>query len=442
VTDGRGTGGGFLRSPALPLLAALVTARLAFQVFFVPPFEGPDEPFHLSRAAAFADAPWRRAAAGLPLDRTVEAAVRRSPCGPDLRRAFGCPPFGSRRSFASYWRAGPPGDETPQSAFPNHENNQPPLYYAAAGALFSVLGSLASGPLPRLLALRLFSLGCALAAVFGPLRALSARRPPGWRIAGLSLLLLPGASEALVRASNDAPLFLWASLVVLLVDRERFGALALLLPLGPLVKMNALPIAAFALVVLARRRGIAPALAAAAAALAPAVLLGGWRWAGSIVMTRDAGAPPGTLPELAVGLGRSAYTVAKTFVWLGGWSFTRMPVALVVAGAALLAAFAVARDLRLRRPPRRAAAHAAGLAVAAAGTLAFVLAIRRAFGAWGGVGGWYVWPWVPWLALAGEDVAVLRRPLPVWLAAAIALWLAAVNAAWLARSLALYYGLG
>ncbi len=417
-----------------------MTTRLAFQVLFVPPFEGPDEPFHLSRAAAFADAPWTRAIAGLPLDGAVEAAVRRSPCGPDLRRAFGCPPFGARRSFASYWSAGPPGDGSAGSALPNHENNQPPLYYVTAGALLAALRPIAPEPLTRLLALRLFSLACVLAALFGPLRTLSARRRPGWRAAGLSLLLLPGASEALVRASNDAPLFLWASLVVLLVDRERFGPLTLLLPFGPLLKMNALPVAVFAVVVLARRHGIAPALAAASAALAPAALLGGWRWAGSIVMTRDAGAPPDALPDLAVGLGRSAYTVAKTFVWLGGWSFTRMPLPLVVAGAALALAFLL--RLRLRRPPRRAAAHVTGLAVAGAGTLAFVLAIRRAFGAWGGVGGWYVWPWVPWLAVAGEDLFDLPRPAPGWLAAAFALWLAAVNVAWLATSLALYYGLG
>jgi len=103
-----------------------------------------------------------------------------------------------------------------------------------------------------------------------------------------------------------------------------------------------------------------------------------------------------------VGMLRSAYTFVKTTFWLGGWSFFRAPLALVLAyGALLLGGVATAHR---RLAPRRLNAHRAAVATAVLGFCLFAYANRRFFGGWGGVGGWYVWSWYPWLAIAVHEL--------------------------------------
>ncbi len=43
-----------------------------------------------------------------------------------------------------------------------------------------------------------------------------------------------------------------------------------------------------------------------------------------------------------------------------------------------------------------------------AGFVAFALGQRQIFGVWGGVGGWYLWGWAPWLALFASDLLEVR----------------------------------
>ena len=76
------------------LLAAAVVARMAFHAVFVPAFEGPDEPYHLARALAFATLPWPDAFAGAPVEPALVDSVRAKPCSENLHRVFGCPLFG------------------------------------------------------------------------------------------------------------------------------------------------------------------------------------------------------------------------------------------------------------------------------------------------------------------------------------------------------------
>ena len=419
---------------AVAALAALLLARLALHAFFVPPFEGPDEPFHLSRAMAVARDGWPGLRRAVPLGVEVQRAIARHPCAADLRRAFGCPPFPGAA-------AGPAPAAAPVRAdSPNYENNQPPLYYAVAGAYLYAAAALAppaAGREPEadLLRLRLLSLAFSAAALFGPLRRFARRRSPAFAHLGLAAMFLPGFAEALVRASNDALLFLWTALVVESMDREARGPmLPALLALGCLVKLTALPVLAFALAVLWRERRRALAVVSLAAAILPALVLGASTWGGAVKIAKRL---PAAMPagEVAAGLARSLYTVGKGTAWMGEWSFFRPPFWLLVLGLFLAAVLAARVRMSLRCP--RFPAHLAGIAVAAAGTIAFILTDRRVFGAWAGVGGWYVWGWAPWLAAAFDDVFAFRRR-EWWPLAAAGAYVLLMNALWFGAAGRLY----
>ncbi len=211
-----------------------------------------------------------------------------------------------------------------------------------------------------------------------------------------------------------------------------------LLAAGPLLKLTALPVAAFAVAALVDRGRPRLALAGAAASLAvfPVQLLRGWRWGGTLEFNAAAAALGGSFRDTLVGLVRSTYTLIKTTFWVGEWTFFRAPRPLVIAYFLLLAA---ALLLARRRPdPHQVVPHAAGALVAAGGFLAFAVANRLYYGDWGGVGGWYVWTWLPWLAVAASDLARIERRAGAWLLGALAAFVLVSNALWFAVAWPLY----
>jgi hypothetical protein len=227
----------------------------------------------------------------------------------------------------------------------------------------------------------------------------------------LALLALPGAADSLARCANDAAVFTWCCLILWTLQRRTPEVVVFfLLAVGPLLKPTALPIAAFAVCLLWRRGERRKAVIALTGALVvfPLQALRGWKWGGTYELNRPALALTEGLADIVVGFGRSIYTFIKTTAWLGGWSFFRAPrlllVGYVVLGLCLLAAVRF-------RSHKEWIPHAAGLALAMVGFMVFALANRRFFGVWGGVGGWYVWGWFPWLLTAGFDLLTLR-PVP------------------------------
>ena len=129
------------------------------------------------------------------------------------------------------------------------------------------------------------------------------------------------------------------------------------------------------------------------------------------------------------GLLRSAYALRQDDV-LG--RRVELRAAAAAPGARLPGPRRRGRDrLAAEAAPARLAAHAAGLACAAAGFCVFALANRRFYGVWGGVAGWYLWGWSPWLAVAADDLGSIgpraARPLLV----AEAAFVVVANAVWL-----------
>ena len=155
-------------------------------------------------------------------------------------------------------------------------------------------------------------------------------------------------------------------------------------------------------------------------------------WGGTVELNAPGAPIAEPMFRAAVGFLRSVYAFVKTTLWVGGFSLIRPPRWLVVGYGALLAMAVLA--LRRRPDARRGLAHAAAFATAAAGFTAFALANRRYYGVWGGVGGWYVWGWSPWLAVAADDLGSIApraaRPLLV----CEAVFVVAANAVWFDRT--------
>jgi hypothetical protein len=415
-----------------------VVARLAFHAVFLPAFAAPDEPQHLARIRDFAARPLSEAFAGRSVDAALLEEQGLYPCDASVRESAGCPVYGEAAGAFDLLRAAPP-PRPPRGArpIPNVEANQPPLFYAAAGLL---LRPFPLRPAAQLLAARLLAVVLVAAALFGPLRRLSRQWPAGLAAAGLLALLLPGASEALARCSNDAAVFLWASIVLDRLERATPAwAMALLVAAGPLLKPTAIPVAVFAVVVLAREAGPAAAAAAGAASLVfvPVQALRGWMWGGTLELNSPGAPLAEPFGTAAAGFLRSAYAFVKTALWAGGQSLRRPPRALAAAWLAAIAAAALC--LRPRPAPRRALPHGFALAAALAGFAVFAVANRRLYGVWGGVAGWYLWTWTPWLAAAAADLTTMSERAARALVAAEAALVVAANAAWFADAVR-YYG--
>jgi hypothetical protein len=426
------------RELCLLFLSLLLVARFVAHALFVPAFEGPDEIFHLARVVDFADHPLLEALKGGEVDGTILAGVRARPCAQGRRD---CPPFGTEPASFNLLHPLPIVGRHPAER--NPEANQPPLFYLVAGLLLRT-ARLAGwqalvAPEPRLLFARLlcvFLFGVGLILLF---RSDAFRQSRVLAAYSLIVLTLPGASESLARCANDASVFLWSSLVVWAIGR-RLPTLYLvaLLGLGPLLKLTALPVCAFAVVALWSEGGIRSAGWGTLSSLLvfPLQWVRGWKWGGTYELNRPMPALHESLGSVSIGLIRSAYTFVKTTFWLGGWSFVRAPRALV-AGFAALILLTMLLLLR-RRPVNRPAAHLAGLGLAAAGFLLFAIANRRFFGGWGGVGGWYVWSWFPWLTIAARDVLILRKGTSVWLLMASGAFAIAANIVYYAALHRLY----
>jgi hypothetical protein len=413
----------------LTALATLVIARLAFHALFLPAYEGPDEPHHLGRIAAFADAPFRIAFAGTPLDGSIIRAVELRPCGPERHP---CPPFGTAPGAFNLLHPLP--KQIDSRATPNPENNQPPLFYLIAGLLLRMMawfrpsGWLAA-PDARLLWARLFSVALVALAILFPLRLLVRERPRPLVAAGLLFLLLPGASESLARCSNDAAVFCWAAFLVFAINRRApLVVVCILLAIGPLLKLTAFPVAAFAIVSLwtQGRRGGALVGLVSACLVFPVQASRGWLWGGTLEFNRRLPDINESLSHTALGIARSLYTIVKTIFWLGGWSFFRAPALLVIAWFLLLALFPVVA--RFRGGGAFTWPHAAGAAVALLGCAVFIVGNRRFYGDWGGVGGWYVWGWAPWVLIAFDDLLSVPSKASHVLLSATAAFVAAANA--------------
>jgi len=255
----------------------------------------------------------------------------------------------------------------------------------------------------------------------------------------LLVLLLPGAAESLARCANDSAVFLWSAVLVWAVcTRRGTTVLAGLCALGPLLKLTALPVAVFAVAWLWRERGALRAAAVASSALLflPVQAARGWGWGGTMELNSSGGFAHETASSIATGLLRSTYTFLKTTVWLGEWSSFRPPswwLALLVATGAWLVL-----SVQLRRDRKRTWAHAMAGAAASAGFVLFTVANRRLFGTWGGVGGWYIWGWFPWLALAAGDLLQPRRGFGRRALAVLAAFVILTNVLWFAAAGRIY----
>ncbi|HYN42353.1 MAG TPA: hypothetical protein VE129_11285 [Thermoanaerobaculia bacterium] len=416
----------------------LSVLRLALHAVAWPAWEGPDEPFHQARAEA-----WAARLAGSTEAETVVpaafvAAVTARPCGPDMVRSFGCSPFDGSGALFNTFRPVPPRG----SALPavNYEAHQPPLWYVVAG--FLVLPAKAAGASAEasLLLLRLGSVLAVAWALLGPLRRIARRRGEELLAIVSIVLLLPGGSESLARASNDGLVFLLSALVIERLDREAPGLiLPALLAAGTLTKLTFLPVVVLSVVELWRRgaRRFAVLAALAASVVVPVQALRGWAWGGTYELNRTVAGLGESAPEAAAGLARSVYTFVKTTFWVGGWSFFRAPFFLVTAFFVLLASAVVL--LRPRSPSERLSSHLLALSAAAAGFLVLAVGNRRLFGTWGGLGGWYAWNWLPWLAVASDDLLEYRFPRArPWLLAALVAFVLVSNAAFVVMALRLY----
>src|SRR5262249_11030308 len=151
-----------------------------------------------------------------------------------------------------------------------------------------------------------------------------------------------------------------------------------------------------------RRRSAAVAAAMASGLFVPVQAWRGWSTGGALELQRQRPAIGETFAGWLLGLARTAYTLLKAPFLAMGWSLLRPPSALVASYFGVL--IAVLFGIRPAQRPRRLLPHVLAAGVVLAGTAIFAVATRRYFGVWGGVTGWYVWDWSPWLAVAARDL--------------------------------------
>jgi hypothetical protein len=370
------------------LLVVAAAFKLLIHAVYLPAWEGPDEPFHLGRIL-----PGQSQTADsrdVMLQESISRSVAANPCADDLRRVFDCQAFSGTGAFNLL------GPARPREPFPrevvNYESHQPPTFYAVASVLVRALAI--DDPVNALLLVRLFSVAIVLAGL-----VLVARADPGASTLLSLLLLLPGAAESLARASNDSMVFVMSAILAFALSRRNSWLIVGAIAIAPTVKLTAAPFIAAALIRLwmdgERRLAVMSLLASLL--VVPVQALRGWAWGGTVELNQARIAFDEPLAESAIGIARSLYTIAKTTLWLGNWSFFRAPATLLIVTAIACAALALVCRPGGSKTSRLA--FGAGLATLLAGVVAFAVAHRSLFGQWGGVGGWYLWGVMPWLAI-------------------------------------------
>ena len=431
------TGGrkdGWSPPPAtLYVLLAVLFAKLILHALYLPAFEGPDEPFHLDRVVAFLDQPASLLQSHQQMSPEMIAAIETHPCGPSVQAAFGCSPFEGTGAFNVLEATAPA--EAATRKVPNYESHQPPLYYlTTAVALAPFRGS----PLTDLLVTRILSTMMVALGLCILLRSL--RRTEGeWTVTGIVLpLLLPGAAEALVRAANEPLLFLWTAIVIAsLRSGARKWLLWLLIALGPMIKLTAFAVTAYAAVRLSfRDKKLAIGAAVASCGVFVLQAFRGWAWGGTLELNQPSVSQSFGWGELVIGYVRTIYTFLKTTYWLGNWSFFRAPTLLSIVFLLLVMALLLASRLRSRGEPLFS--HGAGMLTASAGLLVLGWTHRHLFGVWGGLGGWYVWGWYPWVAVAATELLRIRPGARRSLFVASIAFIVVANVLWWRAAVGLY----
>lgn len=425
------------------LIVAAAAIYVAYATF-LPAFEGPDEPFHLSRALDLARghfvAGWRADHLG----DDVTSALARFACGPDLHRVFDCPPFATEvdRSWGNLLSESPSGPTRAleREPYPNYERQHPLLGYLVWSIPVAVVDGLVESwdPVRRVaaaqLTIRITNLTILAIALLGPGRRLIAPWSIEARLLAMGIMLLPGAVETLARGGLEALVFSWSVWFVEDSVREgpRPGRILVLAAIGPLIKLTAIPVVAFGAMTVwwRRQKRLAVGIVASSMAVYMERLLGGYLGGGVLDLhggysTHD----PGGVLEMLQGIGWSMLVTMKSAAWLGGWSFFRPPlwvVALLVGSVGVLSL-----RVRLAAATDRSVTLAGlgAAAVAITGHAVFSVAVYRVFGSWA-VGGWYVWAWFPMAAVAAERSLAWRRPVPTWVWLAAGISLLAIDIAW------------
>ncbi len=197
-----------LSRATLSALRAAVLLLCCLHALFSPVYEGPDEPFHLARARAFARGPLAEALAGKVVDADLVRSMQAWPCGPSMQAGLKCPAYGSEP--ATFNILEPARRVETGARGSNYQAHQPPLYYLAAASLLELFApGIGTAPESQILLLRLAAVLLVGYVLCFPFRKLG-KGNVHFETLLLLALLLPGAAESLIRVSNDVAVFAWA----------------------------------------------------------------------------------------------------------------------------------------------------------------------------------------------------------------------------------------
>lgn len=428
----------------LLFLSLVLSLKLLVHALFVPAFEGPDEPFHLARVRAFLGG-LRLGVEGSSVDADVVATISSLPCCEDLREVFACEEWGTRP--AAFNVLGPldvhSGCFRP---YPNYEAHQPVGYYGLVSAVIALVGTVIptvdSEPISQLLACRVLSLVFVLTGLWVVLPRI---RPSGdlsrrsdALLFSVIALSFPGAAEALIRCANDAAVFLWAAIFLLAFTRQQWPVLAIFSAIGPLLKLTALPLVLGAVCYLVWKRQWMWTLVVSGSTLASlgVQLARGWSWGGTVELNVPLEALGESVFGIGLGVVKSVLVMSKTALWLGQWSFFRPPDWVLALFVVLVGALLTSVDVR--RTSRNGVFHVSVALWSIVLIMVFLVQHRRYFGVWGGVGGWYLWAWLPWVAMAFTDYRRSAFLPGRWLAIVGTAFSILTNIAWWVASVRLY----